>query len=338
VKLWSWRRVSDDDIRPTWEERRVALERSRDRFRRQQSAESRRRAWVQVGLPLLTACTFVSGLGVAGQIVAHGVAARPDLFVVRRLEVEGAERLDAAELARAALPADATAPTSPEEIVARLEAHPWIARVSAARIAPDAVVARIEEHHPVAVAEALGETPVLVNAEGVPFADATGGEWNALPRLVVAEPPALDRREPLLAQGVALAKAVADAGFGQIELALDGEDPNAVPALRVAGVPARIVLGAGDPGPKLALLKHALANEAGPDSAAQVRNAREIDLRFAEQLVLRPFVPTPNDPEGVAAGPKGSDVKASGKASGVGAPARFNEDRPGESQRSAKRG
>jgi hypothetical protein len=39
VKLWSWRRVSDDDIRPTWEERRVALERTRDRIRRQQIAE-----------------------------------------------------------------------------------------------------------------------------------------------------------------------------------------------------------------------------------------------------------------------------------------------------------
>lgn len=323
MKLWPFRRASSD-LRPTWAERRDALERSRDRFRRQQSAEARRERWTQVGMPLLTAGAFVIGLGVADFAVGRSVAARPDLFVVRRLEIEGAQRLDPVELVRAALPPGADAPTSPEEIAARLEAHPWIAHVAAARIAPDAVVLRIEEHAAVAVAEALGETPVLVTADGVPFADALGLEWTALPRLVVAEPPARDRREALLAQGVALAKAVAEAGFGQVELALDGEDPNAVPALRVAGVPARIVLGAGDPGPKLALLQSALASDPA------TKDAREIDLRFAEQLVLRPFVP--------AAGPEGEDAKASGKATGVGAPARDNEDRPGESQRSAKRG
>jgi hypothetical protein len=328
---WPWRRASGD-LRPTWEERREALARSRDRFRRQQGAEARRRAWAQVGLPLMTAASFVTGLGIAGPIVERSVAARPDLFVVHRLEVEGAVRLDLGELARAALPSDADAPTTPEAVVRRLEAHPWIAHVAAARIAPDAVVARIEEYVPVAVAEALGETPVLVSADGVPFADAVGTEWNALPRLVVAEPPARHRREPLLAQGVALARAVAEAGFGQVELALDGEDPNAVPALRVAGVPARIVLGAGDPGPKLALLRAALASD------PEVENAREIDLRFADQLVLRPFVPGPHGSDGTADGTEGSDAKASGNATGVGAPARATEDRHGESHRSAKRG
>lgn len=317
MKLRFWQRASTD-LRPTWEQRRVALERSRDRFRRQQSAEARMQSWVQVGVPLLTAGAFVIGLGAADRIAAHGVAARPDLFVVRHLEIEGAERLDPSELARAAMPDGADVATSPEEIAVRLEAHPWIAQVEAARIAPDSVVARVREYQPVAVAEALGETPLLVDAAGIPFADASGGEWNALPRLVVAEPPALDRREALLAQGVALAHAVAEAGFGQIELALDGEDPNAVPALRVAGVPARIVLGAGDPGPKLALLKSALAQD-GDTERTSARNAREIDLRFAEQLVLRPFVS--------ASEAEGSDAKASGKATGVGAPARVNEGR-----------
>ena len=338
MKLWPWRRATDD-LRPTWDERRAALERSRDRFRRQQGAEARRRAWMQVGLPLLSAGAFVVGLGAAGPIVQRAMAARPDLFVVRRIEIEGVQRLDPGELVEWALPDGEPPPTSPEDVIERLEAHPWIARVSAARIAPDAVVARIEEHVPVAVAEALGETPLLVDVEGVPFADASGDEWNALPRLVVAEPPARDRREPLLAQGVALARAVADAGFGQIELALDGEDPNAVPALRVAGVPARIVLGAGDPVPKLALLERALTAQRSPEIEAALHGAREIDLRFAEQLVLRPFVPAPNAAEGVAASANGSSgARAPGKATGVGAPARTNEDRRGESPRSIHRG
>lgn len=335
MKLWEWRRGAES-LRPTWDERRVALERSRDRFRRQQSAETRRRNWTQVGVPVLTAAMFILGLGLAEPIVSRSVAARPELFAVRRLEIEGADRLDPAELVRAAQGDDAGALVSLEDVVDRLEAHPWIARVAAARIAPDAVVARIEEHAPVAVAEALGETPVLVDEDGIPFADAEGDEWNALPRLVVADPPARDRRQALLAQGVALARAVAEAGFGQIELALDGEDPNALPALRVAGVPARIVLGAGDPVPKLDLLRTALAPGAvGGSEAAQslrsiVRDAREIDLRFAEQMVLRPVAADSAVP--------GSGAKASGRASGVGAPTRVNGDRPGESRRSDHKG
>ena len=77
-------------------------------------------------------------------------------------------------------------------------------------------------------------------------------------------------------------------------------------ALRVAGVPARIVLGGSDPAPKLARLVRLLASE--PDAA----EAREIDLRFAEQVVLRPVAPDP--------GSMGSGARAPGKATGVGAP------------------
>lgn len=331
MRLFEWRRGAET-LRPTWEERRVALERSRDRFRRQQGAEARLRGWTQVGLPVLTAGLFLLGMGLAEPLLARSMAARPELFAVRRLEIQGTDRLDPAELARAAQPADAEAPITLGDVIARLEAHPWVAHVAATRIAPDAVVARIEEHVPVAVAEALGETPVLVDAAGIPFADAGGDEWNALPRLVVAEPPGRDRRDALLAQGVALAHAVAEAGFGQIELALDGEDPNALPALRVAGVPARIVLGAGDPVPKLTLLRDALAAETREGVAwpAAVREAREIDLRFAEQLVLRPIAA---DPASVGAG-----AEAPEQASGVGAPARVNEGRRGESPRPVKRG
>jgi cell division septal protein FtsQ len=331
VKLFEWRRGAED-LRPTWEERRVALERSRDRFRRQQSAEARLRGWTQIGVPVLTAGLFVLGMSLAEPLLSRSVAARPELFAVQRLEIQGTDRLDPTDLARAAQPAGEPAPVTLHELVARLEAHPWVAHVSAARIAPDAVVARVEEHVPVAVAEVLGETPVLVDAAGIPFADAEGDEWNALPRLVVAEPPARGRRDALLGQGVALAQAVAEAGFGQIELALDGEDPNALPALRVAGVPARIVLGAGDPAPKLALLRSALAPEAGADAAlaARVRDAREIDLRYAEQMVLRPLDPGPG------AGAEGA--KAPGQASGVGAPARVNGGRSGESRRPDHRG
>lgn len=301
-----WRRGAADDLRPTWEARREALERSRDRFRRQQSTEARRRTWVQWGLPICTAVCFALGLAVADLVALHGIRSRPDLFTVRSLEVEGTQRVDPAALARAVLPAGAPEPLTPDEIEARLEAHPWIAEASVARLAPDTVVARVREYEPAAVVVALGETPALVDADGLAFADATGPEWASLPQLVVAESAPRDRRDPVLAQGVGLARAVAAAGFSGIEIALDGEDPNAVPALRVAGVPARIVLGASDPAPKLARLVRLLASE---PAAAE---AREIDLRFAEQVVLRPVAPDP--------GSMGAGARASGKATGVGAP------------------
>jgi hypothetical protein len=301
-----WRRGNPDDLRPTWEERRVALERSRDRFRRQQNTDARRRAWVQRGLPIFTALCFAFGLAVADLVALHGVRSRPDLFTLRRLEVEGAHRVDPTELARAVLPADAPEPLTPDEIAARLEAHPWIAEAAVARLAPDAAVARVREYTPAAVVIALGETPALVDEHGLAFADAEGSDWSALPQLIVADLAPRDRRDPVLAQGVALARAALAAGFSGIEIALDGEDPNAVPALRIAGVPARIVLGASDPAPKLARLVRLLANE---PSAAE---AREIDLRFAEQVVLRPVA--------LDSGSMGAGATAPGKATGVGAP------------------
>jgi hypothetical protein len=262
-------------------------------------------------LPGLAAFAFLAGLALADRVAARSAAARPELFVVQRLEIEGEQRLDAAALARAVLPEGAPEPISPREVAMRREAHPWIARASVARIAPDALVARIEEHRPVAVVRAVGDAPLLVNAQGLAFADAVGSEWDTLPRLVVADRPPLDRRDPLLAQGVALARAVVDAGFHDIEVSLDGEDPNALPSLRVGGVPARILLGAGDPAPKLDRLLRLLSAE------PSARDAREIDLRFAEQVVLRPVVAPELGTEGAIPG-----ADAPGPATGVGAPRR----------------
>ena len=350
------RRRKADDLRPTYAERQAALERARERLRRQQSAESRRRAWLRIGLPACAASAFLAGFLLADRVAARGAAARPELFVLHRLEVEGAKRLDVAALARAVIPAGEPEPSALADVASRLEAHPWIARVAVARVAPGAIVARIEEYEPVALACAVGQTRVLVNAQGVAFADAEGTEWDSLPQLVVASPPPRDRRDPLLVQGIALARAVSDAGFTGIELSLDGEDPNALPALRVQGVGARIVLGAGDPTKKLAKLVGLLARDrsrdpegqalrampADPagqalrampaDSAGQAlraMQAREIDLRFEEQVVLRPVVA----PElGNDAAMSGAD--ATGTATGVGAPRRATGDRPGESRRS----
>jgi hypothetical protein len=316
------RRRNPDDLRPTYAERQAAVERARDRLHRQQKSEARRRAWIRFGLPGCAALAFLAGLALADLVAARSAAVRPELFVVQRLEIEGAQRLDAATLARAVLPEGAPEPIALDEIAARLEAHPWIARVAVARVAPSAVVARIEEHQAAALACAVGEPRLLVNAQGVAFAEAEGAEWSSLPQLVVASRPPRDRRDPLLAQGIALARAISDAGFRGIELSLDGEDPNALPALRVQGVNARILLGAGDPAQKLAKLVRLLAED------TTARDVREIDLRFEEQVVLRPVVAPELGNDGPTAGADAPD-----SATGVGASRRATGDRQGESRR-----
>lgn len=316
------RRRNPDDLRPTYAERQAAVERARERLHRQHKSEMRRRAWIRFGLPGCAALAFLAGLALADLVAARSAAVRPELFVVQRLEIEGAQRLDAGTLARAVLPDGAPEPIALDEIAARLEAHPWIARVAVARVAPSAVVARIEEHQAAALACAVGEPRLLVNAQGVAFAEAEGTEWSSLPQLVVASRPPLDRRDPLLAQGIALARAISDAGFQDIELSLDGEDPNALPALRVRGVHARILLGAGDPAQKLAKLVRLLAED------ATARDAREIDLRFEEQVVLRPVVAPELGNGGPTAGADAPD-----SATGVGASRRATGDRQGESRR-----
>ena len=82
-------------------------------------------------------------------------------------------------------------------------------------------------------------------------------------------------------------------------------------------------LGAGDPARKLANLVRLLAED------ATSRDAREIDLRFEEQVVLRPVVAPELGNDGPTPG-----VDTPGPATGVGAPRRATGDRPGESWRS----
>ncbi len=342
------RRRKTDDLRPTYADRQAAVERARERLHRQQNSEARRRAWLRFGLPSCATLAFLAGLSMADRVAARSAATRPELFVLQRLEIEGEQHLNAAALARAVLPEGEPEPIALGEIASRLEAHPWIAHASVARVAPGSVVARIDEHEPAALACAVGEARLLVNTQGVAFAVAESNDWDSLPQLLVASPPSRDRRDPLLAQGVALARAVSEAGFTGIELSLDGEDPNALPALRVHGLDARIVLGAGDTARKLAKLVRVLAAErsaapedrtlrAMPDDSAgqalRAMRAREIDLRFEEQVVLRPVVAPEMGNDGPTSG-----ANASGSATGVPASRRATGDRSGESRRPPEQG
>jgi len=294
----SWRRRRRrQDLRPTWEERHAALESVRERLRRQ-GAEERRRRLVHRLAPGFALVAFALGSFAAAPLLRAGAAARPELFAVRELAVVGAAQLDAAEVARAAGLAAAPPPgaIAPEELIARLLRHPWIAAARAARVSPDTVVVRIVERVPAAIWIRGANEAFLVDAEGTPFAAAGGDD---LPRLRLAAPDAMPcpaeagpagcAPDARLAAGVELARAVERAGFARPEIELDGPDLRAVPVLRLAGVAPRVLLGAGDLERQLERLTRVLADVPASRAAA------EIDLRFAGQVVLRPPSPGPGD-------------------------------------------
>jgi hypothetical protein len=288
---WALGRRRGRDLRPARTERHAALESVRDQLRRQ-GADERRRMVVQHAALPLALLAFAAGIAASEPLFGRAATARPDVFALRRLAVAGAVRLSASEVsATLGLAGPALAAATPESVAARLVEHPWIAQARAARVSPDTIAVRIVERVPAAIwLRAHGE-PLLVDDDGTPFAPAAGAE--DLPRLYAAgaaTPHAPDRR---LAEGVSIVRAVEDAGFVRPTVELDGGDPRLLPALRLDGLPARVVLGSGELGGKLEALARLLA--ALPDG----HGAAEIDLRFARQVVLRP-APPPEMPAGDA--------------------------------------
>jgi cell division protein FtsQ len=279
------RRSRREAKRPTWTERQASLEGVCDAIRRQGQA-ARRRQRVRRAAPLAALAAFTAGAALAGLLAERAAAARPELFAVRTVALAGARRVDPGELARLA----AEAGRSPAAVAEQLTRHPWIASARAARVAPATVVARVVEREPVAVLEPGGEGALLVDADGTPFAPAPH-DVAGLPRLLLREPPAPGRPDPRLAAGIALAREAQAAGWPRLTLELDGPDPQAVPALRIAGLAPRVVLGPGDARAKLGRLARVLAEQPASRAAA------EIDLRFAEQVVLRPAAAEPAPPQ-----------------------------------------
>ncbi len=174
--------------------------------------------------------------------------------------------------------------SQPALLKARLAAHPRVreARVLALPGGRLLIGAVKREAHAVAV---LGERRLLVDARGAAFAEA--GTADRLPELL-GLPAGQTRQQqgPGLAFGVALLRAAREAGLPQPSALQLGERPDAeLPALVFDDADARFtaLLGGGEEIPRrLARLARLL--EARPPALLQ---AREIDLRFGDRLVLR---------------------------------------------------
>jgi cell division protein FtsQ len=207
----------------------------------------------------------------------------PERAAHLRYAVIGNERATARELADAA--AVAAGPSFQAldlpAVRSALAGHPWVRRARVAALPPDRVILAVEEREPVAVARLAGETR-LVDRDGTAFAPAADAA--GLPELVGAGTPGT----PPLAEGVALLDAVAEQGLpAPRALILGGAEPGTTPALELApdavAPGARVLLGPDDQRAKLARLAELLRAQL-PELAA----VAEIDLRFGDDVVLRP--------------------------------------------------
>jgi cell division protein FtsQ len=223
----------------------------------------------------------------AGALRGDALLARafPERAARVRYAVIGNARTSAEELAAAAAtgvpPGTGLGALDLVAVEAALGGHPWVRKARVAALPPDRLILAVEEREPVAVARLAGEA-VLVDRDGTAFAPASEG--TGLPELRGAGRPG----GPPLADGVALLAALEAEGLSAPRaLILGGEEASGVPALELgsdAPAPsARVLLGRDDHAAKLARLAELL--RAG---LPELGSAAEIDLRFGEDVVLRP--------------------------------------------------
>lgn len=216
---------------------------------------------------------------------------------VQALAVQGHKRLSAGRIAAASgLATGALASeTDAAKITKSLEAHAMIRSAKAVSLPNGKLIVRIEEREPKALLRgpsAIGGGIVwrLVDTTGTPFAPARANDWSRLPRFRSTAVLPTDQADPRLVSAISLAKLVRETEGPDVE-AREIELPS--PKLGLGWVlhsqnlPRTVILGEGELKPRLEKLALLLASNMPPARAAE-----EIDLRFADQAVLRSGSPS----------------------------------------------
>jgi cell division septal protein FtsQ len=202
------------------------------------------------------------------------------------ISVRGASHLAIAEVAAATgVPRSAALSSiEPASVEERLEDHAWIAEASALRLPTGRLLVGVTETVPVAVlAAGQPAQTFLIDADGVPFAPAEGSPDEALPRVVTDRAVAPLEPDEDVARAVQLARDLPRFGLAQpVWISVAAESDRRGFALRLPGLRARIVLGWEDLDAKLRELARLLAAD-----VPEIGSAAELDLRFADQAVLR---------------------------------------------------
>jgi hypothetical protein len=269
-----------------------------------QRRRPRKRALVAVGVALLGAA---AGLATPSLLAPLLTRARDEWLSLHAIAVAGAsDRVPSDEIASATGLALGTSLLDVDSAVAeaRVLAHPWVASARVVRVPPSTLVVSVKLRNPVARIVRLPEGDEwLVDEAGRSFAPANASDAARLPLLVTGIVDAPDGAAAhALAEGAVAAQAFLHSTVmrpAQIVIGAPG-DPDGL-RLRIAGLPAEVVLGNGQLDRKFAHLARLLAAEIPGIGAAAA-----IDLRFADQAVLR-GLPSPEASAQRAVKPGGAD-------------------------------
>jgi cell division septal protein FtsQ len=288
---------------------RALSQRERDYSKRQKRArkhlermrsEPRPLPPFQVAVPAAIVASLAIGVLFGSPLVATArswIAGEP--VRIEAISVSGGEYLSPAEVAESTgLPLGAEwASVDPREIEASLIAHPWIAEASVIRLPTGRLLIHIGEHEPRAVV-AIGKPAqdFVVDREGVPFATAGDRAPAGLPRLIPSTAVAPDTANQQMAGAIELAYRLPEFDLPlPSELFLSDEgDPMGI-AFRLPNLKPRIVLGHDHFDARLTSLSRLL--ETGLE---EVEGSETLDLRFADQAVLR-GAPSPKGAKQAAA-------------------------------------
>jgi len=262
-------------------------------MRSSSSAGGRRRGRAALQLPAIRvlaagalAIALVCGVASGDAFLATAAAFTGSPGAVEVIAVRGARQLTPEEVALATGVARGTplAGIDLDAVVDQLEDHDWIASASAVRLPGGTVVVHVEEHQPLALVEIGGPgTLFVVDSAGRPFAPADGSAFAELPRLVPDGSVTPREASATLATALDVTRMLATHGLARprsIGVPRD-DDPEGF-TLQLRGLEARILLGRDDLDTRIGNLARLLAARSG-----EVTRAREIDLRFADQVVLR---------------------------------------------------
>jgi len=223
-------------------------------------------------------------------LAPHGAAwARARLrqapFLVERVEVQGLERIAAAELYDALAPARGVALVDLDgaAIAGALGEHPWVAQATTLRWPPDTLRVRVVERVPLAVTRA-GEAarPYAVDRTGTPFAPASHEDVARLVAIDLPSPARPGEPDPRLVEALHIAARLRGRGLEvprRVTLGLPERDASA--ELRLRGFAPAIFIERDAAASQLDRLARLLAAHVGPAMTARV-----IDLRFAGRAIL----------------------------------------------------
>jgi cell division septal protein FtsQ len=244
--------------------------------------------------PIAVAASLLLGVFFGSPLLAatrSWIAGEP--IRLESISVSGADRLSLAEVGRAtALPKGVLmAEIEPSEVESHLVTHPWISHAAVVRLPSSQLLVGITERIARAVVsfsvdgERQGLEPEwrVVSSTGLAFASASGSDIDSLPRLVARSVPTSAQPNEALANAIEFTtrfpafdlpiptEVVVDEGVGS-----EGW------IVRLPSLAPRVVLGRDNLDERLAALATLVAS-----GRQELAEAETIDLRFAEQAVLR---------------------------------------------------